>query len=137
LVLPNPNDFDIIAYGLQECPRGKQRIAFEELKLYLKYFGFFDVDFTEMWELMLCVFVKRKCLDYMHSRSQNVIALGFAGFVGNKGGLLIQFTLFERTFCFINCHLTHGAFSERDRLNMMAEILKSVNPKILKSNHKI
>ena len=94
------------------------------------YYEFVEVDFVEMWELMLCVFVKRKHLDFMHSRTSNVIALGLAGYFGNKGGLNIQFTLYERTFSFINCHLTHGANSDQARLDMMAEILKKVQPKV-------
>jgi hypothetical protein len=135
-LLPNPAQYNVIAYGLQECPRDLRRTCFEELRSYLFSFGFVDVDFTEMWELMLCVFVRRTDVPYLHSRSQNIIALGFAGYVGNKGGLNIQFCLHEYTFSFINCHLTHGALSEQDRLDMMAEILKKVHPKITRSTHR-
>ena len=49
---------------------------------------------------------------------------------------MIQFTLYERTFSFINCHLTHGAKAEQLRLDMMAEILKKVHPKITRSTHR-
>lgn len=66
-----------------------------------------------------------------------MIALGLAGYVGNKGGLCIQFTLYERTFSFINCHLTHGANSDQARLDMMAEILKKVQPKCQKATHRL
>ena len=137
LLFPNPQQYDVIAYGLQECVRSERRNCFEEVRIYLKYFDFLEVEFVEMWELMLCVFVKRKHLGFLHSRSQNVIALGLAGYVGNKGGLCIQFSLYERSFSFINCHLTHGANSEQARLDMMAEILKKVQPKCQKSTHRI
>jgi len=89
LILPDPYQYDIIAYGLQECVRAEKRNCFEELRIYLKYYEFVEVEFVEMWELMLCVFVKRKHLDFMHSRSQNNIALGVGGYFGNKGGLNI------------------------------------------------
>jgi coenzyme F420-reducing hydrogenase delta subunit len=72
----------------------------------------------------------------LHSKSQKELALGVGGFVGNKGGLLVQFSLYERTFSFINCHLTHGAKSTQERLDMMAEILKKVNPKITRNSHR-
>ena len=57
--------------------------------MYLKNFDFVEVDYVEMWELMLCVFIKKNEFNYLHSRSSNYIALGVLGLVGNKGGLCL------------------------------------------------
>ena len=90
-----------------------------------------------MWELMLCVFVKRTDYNYLHSRNSNYIPLGFAGYVGNKGGMVIQFTLYERSFCFINCHLTCGANTVDERVEMIHDILKKIQPKVVKKTNMI
>ena len=102
----------------------------------MKDFDFVEVEYTEMWELMLCVFVKKADISNLHSRNSNAIPLGFAGYVGNKGGMCIQFTLYEHTFCFINCHLTAGAVVGDKRVEMMADILKKIQPKV-PSTHRI
>ena len=90
-----------------------------------------------MWELMLCVFIKKTDFNYLHSRNSNSIPLGFAGYVGNKGGLCLQFSLYERTFCFINCHLTSGAETVEKRVQMIADILKKIQPKVTRTTHRI
>lgn len=48
------------------------------------------------------------------------------GLVGNKGGLLLQFSLYDKTFAFINCHLKSGADKGSKRSKMMATILQNI-----------
>jgi hypothetical protein len=106
------------------------------LRDYLKPYDFVEVHLVEMWELMLCVFIKREDYNHLHSRATDKIALGILNLVGNKGGVVIQFSLYDRLFSFINCHLTSGAKTAEQRVDMIAEIIKKIQP-IVPPNKKI
>ena len=47
-------------------------------------------------------------------------------YVGNKGGLLLQFSMFERDFCIINCHLPSGVDKSDKRMDHLANILRNI-----------
>jgi len=54
-------------------------------------------------------------------------ATGVMNYVGNKGGLLLQFNLFERAFCIINCHLPSGVDKADKRMDHLANILRNLS----------
>lgn len=63
-----------------------------------------------MWEMFLVAFVHRNDVLRLNSNSveSNYITLGVMNIIGNKGALLLKFTLYDKTFSFINCHLVAG-----------------------------
>lgn len=80
-----------------------------------------------MWELFLVVFVSQKHARYLTDIKTNYKATGaMGGYLGNKGGLLLQFSLYDKKFMFLNCHLASGAFNSAKRSDMMAKILKDI-----------
>ena len=46
---------------------------------------------------------------------------------GFKGGVTVQFCLYDMTFSFVNCHLKSGAFKSEGRLQMASDVLKSIS----------
>lgn len=64
-----------------------------------------------MWEMFLIVFIHKKDILRLDNTSikSNYVTLGVMNIIGNKGALMIKFTLYDRIFCFINCHLVSGA----------------------------
>jgi hypothetical protein len=45
----------------------------------------------------------------VNSVKKNYITLGVMNVIGNKGGLILQFTLYDKNFSFVNVHLASGA----------------------------
>ena len=81
-----------------------------------------------MWEMFIVAFCHKKDAQRVHSVQTNSVALGVMNMVGNKGALLLQFSIYDRQMCFVNCHLESGAFKGRERLEMAANALKQINP---------
>ena len=61
-----------------------------------------------MWEMYISVYVKKKDKPFLKDVETNDLPLGIAKVIGNKGGLWMRFTLYERTFSVIDVHLTSG-----------------------------
>ena len=63
-----------------------------------------------MWEMFLVAFVRMDDMMRINNLScqSNYIALGIMNLIGNKGALMLKFSLYERTFSCINCHLVAG-----------------------------
>lgn len=59
--------------------------------------------------MFLVVFVNKKDLPFIKSTRSNHIALGVMNVVGNKGGLLFEFNIYDHTISVMNCHLLSGA----------------------------
>lgn len=58
--------------------------------------------------MFLIVFVKTDLKPLVCNFNSMVIAKGKFGFVGNKGGMCITFSLYGRVFNFIGGHLIHN-----------------------------
>lgn len=114
-MLPEPGQYDVIAYGVQECVRSEKRDQADAIKTYLGN-DFVEICFTDMWEMFLVVFLKRKDLPFLTGAPiSNYITLGVLGMLGNKGGMMVLFELYGKLFSFLNCHLTSGANKSEDR----------------------
>ena len=97
-------------------------------KLMGEYLTEFDeVGFIGMWEMYISIFVKKKEKQFLKDVETNDLPLGIAKVCGNKGGLWLRFTLYERTFSVIDVHLTSGTNKADKRAEMMAEVLKSIS----------
>lgn len=127
-LLPTPGNYNVIAYGVQECVRTEKREQADAMKTYLGN-DFHEVGYVDMWEMFLIVFVKRTDLPFLSGRPVvNYKTLGIMGVIGNKGGMMVFFELYGKLFNFINCHLTSGAGKADERKDMISTILKTVNP---------
>lgn len=77
----------------------------------------------------MVAFIKQTDLKYLHGNPVvNYKTMGIMGVVGNKGGVLIQFQLFDKVFSFINVHLVSGANKMNARCEMMSSILREIQP---------
>lgn len=61
----------------------------------------------------------------MRDVSKNLSIKDLLGY-GWKGGVMIQFTLYDTTFSFVNCHLESGQTKVHQRLAMAHEILRDI-----------
>jgi len=82
-----------------------------------------------MWEMFLVAFVHRNDVLRLNSNSveSNYITLGVMNIIGNKGALLLKFTLYDKTFSFINCHLVAGVLKGSQRCDMLGTALKGIS----------
>lgn len=60
--------------------------------------------------MFLVGFIHKKDVLRLNSVETNLITLGVMNIIGNKGALILKFTLYERTFLFLNSHLVAGAW---------------------------
>lgn len=71
---------------------------------------------------LLVVFVKENVKDRIKKVDTDLISLGLAGKLGNKGAVLIKLEIDDTAICFTNCHLQAGSKNFEDRVNNIAEI---------------
>lgn len=127
-LFPNHSNYSIIVLAAQECPRNERRMQMDQIK---KYLGpeYFEVTCVEMWEMFTVAFIKVSDLKHLHGTPVvNYLTKGVMGVVGNKGGLLLSFQLFDKVFSFINVHLVSGANKLDSRCEMMSSILREITP---------
>ena len=64
-----------------------------------------------MWEMFMVAFLHKSDLIGIKVRSvkTNYETQGVMNIIGNKGGQLLQFILYNKKFSFVNVHLTSGA----------------------------
>ena len=70
----------------------------------------------------LIVFVKESMKDKIKKVDTDVVALGLAGKLGNKGAVLIKLEIDDSSLCFTNCHLQAGSKNYQDRVDNINEI---------------
>jgi inositol polyphosphate 5-phosphatase INPP5B/F len=81
-----------------------------------------------MWEMFLVVLVRKDDHPFVRGVRSSSIAMGVMGVVGNKGGLLLEFSIYDHTFSIMNCHLLSGALKGEKRNDQMGSIMKLINP---------
>jgi len=126
-VEPGAPDLDIIAFGAQECeysekkaeyPTGSEEPTFingvESGTKWHHWFGVIQAHLGQEWapvqaasllEMRLIVFARKT-----HAQDIKVVeyaseATGLLGLVGNKGGLIVRFLIYDTSVAFISCHL--------------------------------
>ena len=85
-----------------------------------------------MWEMFLVVLVRKDDHPFVRGVRNSSIALGVMNVVGNKGGLLLEFSIYDHIISIMNCHLLSGAFKGEKRSDQMGSIMKGINPSKLK-----
>lgn len=80
-----------------------------------------------MWELFLVCFIHKKHQSHLKKVHTSFKATGaIGGYVGNKGGLCLNFTLYEKLFMYLNLHLKSGAFKATERSDMFSKVIKGL-----------
>jgi hypothetical protein len=100
-------------------------VQMAKVKTYL--YGFHRVAQVEMWEMLLVVYVRKDHVAYLKQIETSQKACGAMGLMGNKGGLLVSFNLYNKQFNAVCVHLKAGAFKGKQRTEMMAKVLKGLS----------
>jgi len=77
--------------------------------------NFVQIGFVDMWEMFLVVLVRKEDHPFVRGVRSSSIALGVMNVVGNKGGLLLEFSIYDHVISIMNCHLLSGAFKGEKR----------------------
>lgn len=75
--------------------------------------------------LFTCVFVKSSLRQQIREVHGAEVKVGMGGHYGNKGALIVRFTLDDSSLCFINCHLAAGQGATSQRNNDIATIMEA------------
>ena len=76
--------------------------------------------------MTLCVFIKKEWINFVKNIEVNSKPTGIGKILGNKGGVMISFTIFETSFCFISCHLAAKPNHEVQRRENYHDLIKSL-----------
>ena len=74
--------------------------------------------------MTLCVFIKKEWLPLVKNIEVNWKATGIGKIIGNKGGVMISFTIFDTSFCFLSCHLAAKPNREHERRENYHNLIK-------------
>jgi Endonuclease/Exonuclease/phosphatase family 2 len=77
--------------------------------------------------LFTCILVRPKERLNIHNLSATQVWTGLGGLHGNKGALIVRFTIDDSSLCFVNCHLAAGQNHITQRNNDIANILESAS----------
>jgi hypothetical protein len=79
--------------------------------------------------MFLVAFIKREDFIGLKVKSvlTNYLPMGLMNIIGNKGGLILQFNLYQKLFSFINVHLASGAKKADLRAEMMGAALRGIS----------
>ncbi|KAK3359738.1 Endonuclease/exonuclease/phosphatase [Lasiosphaeria hispida] len=75
--------------------------------------------------LFTCIFVKADLRGRISNLSSAEVKRGMGGLHGNKGAIVVRFTIDDTSLCFINCHLAAGQSGANHRHNDIAAILEA------------
>lgn len=73
--------------------------------------------------LFTCIFVESSLRARIKGLEATEVKTGMGGLHGNKGALVIRFTLDDSSMCFVNCHLAAGQTQTVNRNHDVATIL--------------
>ena len=105
---------DLICLTFQEV--GGIKKFLKEIKEYYLKDGFRMIGVSYMWEMCLIVFANPIMANNINNIEECTKKTGLASLVGNKGGMMLSFKLFDSTFAIIGCHLIHGSANQDKRV---------------------
>lgn len=125
-MVPDPGRYNIIVWGAQECPSNSE--ALSQIDQMSKYLGGDYVLLKKInnWPMFLVAFLHKSDFIGVEIRSikKNYETYGVMNSLFNKGVQLLQFTLYNKKFSFVNVHLPSGASKSKSRAAMMGDSLK-------------
>ena len=137
-LLPYPETPDIYIIGLQEyvplnvknATHGPNEERIREWETYIldclsaRGSEFQVFASCSMVGLYIGVFAKQSFAGVISHIQHCKVKRGIKGMVGNKGGVLLRFTIKDTALCFINCHLESGQKKTPERFTMLREIVE-------------
>ncbi|CAH8585226.1 unnamed protein product [Schistosoma rodhaini] len=115
---PSP---DVISVALQEvCGDDAWR---QKLLEHLYPHGYVLIKSRNCWAIWIFSFLKRNLLPAVTNIESEVTASGYAGVMGNKGGVSARFELCGINMIFLSCHFTAHRENKQDRLNDYIDII--------------
>ncbi|KAK9340589.1 hypothetical protein LIPSTDRAFT_53905 [Lipomyces starkeyi NRRL Y-11557] len=75
--------------------------------------------------LYTCIFIKEREKHEIGNLRSSTVKTGLGGLHGNKGAIIVRFTLDDSSLCFVNCHLAAGQSHVIPRNNDIANIMES------------
>mmetsp|Transcript_7721 Transcript_7721/g.14603 ORF Transcript_7721/g.14603 Transcript_7721/m.14603 type:complete len:949 (+) Transcript_7721:1533-4379(+) len=122
--LANLQGHSIIALGFQECKKSKRAWWINSINKLLEASGFSLLAFESMWEMFILVYIDKE----IQSKASRVVkmakATGIANMLGNKGGVLVSFSIEDTSYCFLSCHLAASPHKILARNQNMSDLLK-------------
>ena len=116
---------DLLVFGFQEVKLLLINEWIETLNKIANSFGFVEIINTTLFQMVCIIFIKKKFKSLVTNIETNKKGMGFAGIIGNKGGVIISFKILNFNFIFINCHLAPKVFKVLER-NLMAQNLNNI-----------
>ncbi|KLU88760.1 skeletal muscle and kidney-enriched inositol phosphatase [Magnaporthiopsis poae ATCC 64411] len=80
---------------------------------------------AHMVGLFTCIFVKADIRGRIRNLSAAEVKRGMGGLHGNKGAIVVRFTVDDTSLCFVNCHLAAGQTQAQSRHNDIHAILEA------------
>lgn len=74
---------------------------------------------TNLVGIQTIIFAKNELNDRISDLEFDSIKCGFAGQLGNKGGVAVRFNVDDTSIAILNCHLPAGKSKVNDRLNSL------------------
>ncbi|CAH8577696.1 unnamed protein product [Heterobilharzia americana] len=112
---------DVISVALQEVT-GDDAWR-QKLLEHLYPRGYVLIKSRNCWAIWIFAFLKRNLLPAVTNIESEVTASGYAGVMGNKGGVSARFELCGINMIFLSCHFTAHMENKRDRLNDYFDII--------------
>ncbi len=74
--------------------------------------------------MMICVYIKKDLINQVKKVEAVQKPTGIGNIIGNKGGVMISFKIFETSFCFLSCHLAAKPGNEHIRRANYMDLIK-------------
>lgn len=123
-LLCNLQGHKVIALGFQECKKMKRKAWIKTINKMLEQAGFALLAFESMWEMFILVFVAHQLLPKVSRVVKMGKATGIANMLGNKGGVLVSFSIEDTSYCFLSCHLAASPHKISARNQNMSDLLR-------------
>ena len=135
LIKHKNNSCDIYAIATQESQRSILMNLFfwDKTKFEMDLAHFFGKDYVRLHTetlggIHLIIFIKNIHKNYILNYYKEYIKTGMYGLLGNKGGIGIGFKMYNKSFMFINCHLSYGFSNVLMRNYDFDYIKKTIHP---------
>ncbi|KAF8562157.1 hypothetical protein P879_02556 [Paragonimus westermani] len=112
---------DIIAVALQEVEEAEDWR--KRLLEHTHPAGYVLVKSRYCWAIGMLVFARRSLLPAITNTESEVTASGYAGIMGNKGGVSVRFEICGVNVVFLSCHFAAHKDKNKDRVNDYKDIV--------------
>lgn len=79
-----------------------------------------------MYEMFQVIFVHKDDHPYVKGIRSSSIPMGVLNALDKKGGVLVEFSIYDHSFSIMNCHLMSGANNGEKKTDQMGSIMKAI-----------